>query len=665
VRWLAASLLLAGALPARAAPAARATGGDDLTELTLESLMQLKVVGASRYEQRVSEAPSYVSVVTREEIQRFGYRDLGAILRSMPGLFTSYDRSYTYLGIRGFAPPGDFGTRVLLVVDGHRMNNDVYDQALFGNEFPIDIDLVERVEFIRGPSSSVYGSNAFFGIINVVTRRGKKVDGVELSASAASYETFQGRATYGRAFKGGQEVLVSGTASGSQGQDLYFPEFNDPATNNGVAVNADGERRYAGFAKVVLGDFTLEGVTASRRKNDPTGRYGTTFNDSRNFVVDEASFVDVRYQHVFSGGLDLVARLFLDHTVYHGDYVYQPLVSRDYANGDWWGAELQAKKKVGERLLLTGGLEYRDNFRQEQGTYDVSPYDVTFHDKRRSSVWSAYLQGELRILPTLLVNAGLRYDHYDTFGGNWSPRVGVIWSPLKQTAAKLLYGSAFRVPNVYELYYADNVSLLPNPALRPETIDTYEAVVEQFLDLLGAHWKGTAAAYHYRTGGLIAAVPDPSNPAMTRFENSTAIEATGLELELDGRTPGGFGGRASYSIQQSRVAGGGLSVPNSPARTAKLNLFLPFLHNTFSLNPEVQYLTSRKTVPGKPREAVGGYAVCNLTLLVQEPVKKLDLSVTVYNLLGAIYSDPVGSEFLQSAIRQDGVNFRVKATYRF
>ena len=652
-------LLFAAVAPARAAAEA------DLTEMTLESLMQVSVVGASRYEQKLIEAPSYVSIVTRDDIRHFGYRNLIDVLRSIPGVYTTYDRNYNYAGVRGFNPPGDFNSRILLVVDGHRINEDIYDQAMFGNYFPFDIDLVERVEFVRGPSSSLYGSNAFFGIVNVITRRGGNLEGTELSASAASYRTFQGRATYGREYSRGPELLLSGTVSDSRGQDLYFPAFDDPATNNGVAVNADAEKFRNAFAKIAYGGFTLEGVTGYRKKNLPTGSYGTNFNDNRSYTVDEVTYLDLRYERDFSGGLDVTARLFWDHTRYYGEYIFGPVLNKDYANGNWWGSELQVKKKAWDRHLFTGGVEYRNNYQQDQGNYDVDPHNVILDDRRRSSVWSTYLQGEFRILPNLILNAGVRYDYYDSFGGNTSPRIGVIWSPWKKTTVKLLYGSAFRVPNVYELYYSDNVTLKPNPALQPETIDTYEAVLEQFVELFGIHWKGTLAGYHYRIKNLITAQADATDPAFSIFQNSDSIEANGLELELDGRTPSGLRGTASYSVQRAEVQDTGSSLANSPTSTAKLNLFLPIVRDKISLNPQVLYFSPRKTTTGRATETVGGYTVVNLTLFTQQLLKGLELSASAYNLLDKSYADPAGDELVQDVIAQDGRNYRVKATYRF
>ena len=144
----------------------------DLSEATLEQLGTMKVYSASKHLQAASDAPSSVTVVTADEIQKYGYRTLADILKTVPGFFVTNDRNYSSVGVRGFARPGDYNTRILLLVDGHRLNDNVYDEAMIGTEFPINIDLIQRVEVIRGPVSSLYGSNALFAVINIITRRG-------------------------------------------------------------------------------------------------------------------------------------------------------------------------------------------------------------------------------------------------------------------------------------------------------------------------------------------------------------------------------------------------------------------------------------------------------------------------------------------------------------
>jgi len=167
-------------------------GALDEDSLFLEELPS--VFSASKYEQRLSEAPASVSIVTADEIRNYGYRTLEDILDSVRGFYTSNDRNYAYPGIRGFNRPGDYGTRILLLLDGQRLNDGIYDAAQIDREFRVDVDLIDRVEIIRGTGSSLYGSNALLGIVNVITKRGRDLKGVELAASGGSNDTKEGRA---------------------------------------------------------------------------------------------------------------------------------------------------------------------------------------------------------------------------------------------------------------------------------------------------------------------------------------------------------------------------------------------------------------------------------------------------------------------------------------
>ena len=110
-----AVLALAGAFPALSAPT-------DLTALSLEQLLDVNVIGATKYEQKQNEVAAAVSVITRQEIKAFGWRTLDEALTSLPGVHLTYDRQYTYLGTRGFGLPGDYNTRVLVTIDGNRVN---------------------------------------------------------------------------------------------------------------------------------------------------------------------------------------------------------------------------------------------------------------------------------------------------------------------------------------------------------------------------------------------------------------------------------------------------------------------------------------------------------------------------------------------------------------
>ena len=231
---------------------------EDLTEVSLEDLMNVTIETVSKFEQRVIESPAFVTIITSDDIKKYGYRNFTDILRSVPGLFVNYDRNYHYVGLRGFSRPGDYNTRFLLLVDGHRVNDNVYDTAPIGTDFLVDIDLIDRVEVIQGPSSSLYGTNAFFGIISVKTKSGKDYKALEISGEGGSFTTFKGRSTYGNKFQNGLEMLLSGSMYNSEGnRKLYYREFDSPATNYGIAKGCDDERYGSFFGKLSFNRFTF------------------------------------------------------------------------------------------------------------------------------------------------------------------------------------------------------------------------------------------------------------------------------------------------------------------------------------------------------------------------------------------------------------------------
>ncbi len=244
----------------------------NLMDMSLEDLMKVEidsVYGASGFKQQVVDAPASITIITADEIKRYGYRNLADILRNVPGFYVTNDREFSYLGVRGFGPPGDFNSRVLLLLDGHWTNDNVTGGAVFGSEMPFDIDLIERVEVIRGPNSSIYVASALLAIVNVVTKRGRDCKGLTVSEELASYRTYKSRLTYGRQFKNGLDVLLSGSYDYSHGPDqLYFKEFNNPATNYGLAENANGGRWSGEFAKLSYRGLRLEGASLACRAGD-------------------------------------------------------------------------------------------------------------------------------------------------------------------------------------------------------------------------------------------------------------------------------------------------------------------------------------------------------------------------------------------------------------
>ena len=623
------------------------------------------VFSASKYEQKVTEAPARINIVTAKEIEAYGYQTLADILRSVPGFYTTYDRNYFYTGVRGFGIPGDYDTRILTLVDGHRQNENIYDSNSTNRGFVVDVDLIERVEIVRGPASSLYGSSAFFGVVNVITKSGRDIQGTEVSAAGGSFESYQGRISYGDKFSNGLEMLLSGTYYESAGQhELYYPEFDDPATNNGIAVDADDQRAPNLFAKLSLGGFTLTGVYAEVEKGIPTASYETVFNTTRTRTTEERSYLDLSYQGLLDSGADISGRIFYDYYAYKGDYLYDYSDAGDLsdlqnfvdeAHGSWWGGEAQISQTLFEHHRFTLGAEYRNSIKEEQEEYDA--FEVYLDSHTDNYIVGIYLQDEYRIKDNLILNLGVRYDKFDNVGSTTNPRAALIWSPLEATTLKLIYGSAFRAPNPYELYFHDgNLTQKAPDSLESENIDTYEFILEQRLN---NSLNLVASVYRNEIENLITLDTDPADDLLV-FVNQGDATATGAELELYGSWSDGWSGAVSYTYQDAENALGEWLV-NSPRNMAKLNVIAPLL-SKLSAGLEVQYQSERKTITGNETDS---FVVTNLTLFSQDSIDGLQVSLSVYNLFDKTYSNPGSEEHAQDQIEQNGRTFWLKLDYTF
>ncbi len=639
--------------------------------MSVEQLIELKVstvYGASKHWQEVAQAPSAVSILTAEEIKLHGYRTLADLLRSVRGLYVSYDRNYSYLGIRGFNRPGDYNTRTLLLIDGHRINDHIQDGALVGNEFLLDVDLIDRVEIIRGPGSSIYGNNAFFGVINIITKTGGAVDGAEVSGEAGRFQTYKGQFTYGKTLNNGLTMLFSGSYFDSQGPGkLFYKEYDAPESNNGVARHVDDEAFYSAFGTLSWSGFTLAGGYRSREKGIPTGSFDTVFNSRRNRTIDTRGYADLSYQQRLPGEVELQARLFYDHFGEDGHYLTdvapapppQLVLNLDRFRGDWWGSEVKASKTLFERHTLTLGAELRDNWRQDLANFNERPRTVYLDDRRNSWVWAFYGQAEVVLRTNLTFHVGVRYDYSDTFGDELSPRLALLYAPLAKTTVKLIYGRAFRAPNHYELFYNDGgLSSEANPHLRPEFINTYEAIWEQQLP---RDCRLSLAGFYYRINDLITLAEDPPT-GLLQFRNLQDVEAWGGELEVERHWSSGLRARASYSSQWANDLRTGERLSNSPRHLAKFNLIVPLMSEELFTALELQYTSGSRTLTGHSADA---FWIANLSFFSQKLVRNLELSASVYNLFATKYGFPGSGEHRQDILEQDGRSFRVKVTYHF
>ncbi len=650
-------------------PLAAQETAPNILDMSLEELMKVEVdsvYGASGYKQRVTDAPASITIVTADEIKRYGYRTLADVLSSVPGFYITYDRNYSYLGVRGFSRAGDYNSHILLLVDGHRVNDNLYDEAFIGTDFPVDIDLIDRVEVIRGPNSSLYVASAFLGVINVVTKRARDASGLTASGVLSSYGTYTSRLTYGHQFENGLAMLLSGTYYDSHGQDrLYFKEFDTPRTNHGIAEDLDGDRFHQVFSKLSYSGFTLEGAYGSRGKNVPTASFGTIFNDPAERTVDARGYLDLKYDHSFGSDWGYVGHVYYDNYKYNGTYPYDysesggpgRVLNHDIGDGQWWGTDFALSKKIRENQTFIVGSEYRDNFQQYQSNYDVQPFTQHLNDHRTSTIWGVYAQDEIRLRRNLVLDLGLRHDHYSTFGGTTNPRGALIYTPIEKTTVKLLYGQSFRAPNAYELYYT-SPGQAANPQLKPETVKSTELIVEQYFD---SHFQLAVSAYYYPIRGLIGTETDPVS-RNSSYQNSQRVDLKGTEITLTRQSPTGLESGISLGFQDAKSLGSGGRLTNSPRVLSQANLSVPLLHKKLFASMNLRYVSTRRTLAGSD---AGAYVVPNFTLFSQKALKGWEVSASMYNAFDEIYSDPASGTQQQDIIFQDGRNFRLKFTYRF
>lgn len=630
-----------------AAPASAA----DLSEMALEDLLRVDVVSASRFAQSVAEAPATVSVIGEEELRSHGYRNLAEALVTLPGVYSSYDRGYTLLGVRGFNRPGDYGSRLLLLTDGARRNDPLYDQALFGNEAPIEIDWVKRLEFVAGPASAVYGSNALFGTVNTVMLDGADVDGYRVTLDAGTNDSKHVGLIAGKKLEGDREWFVGFSAYKSDGADLDFPAYN--GATNGKANGLDGEDYQKLYAKYRWGNWRLTANWSSREKDIPTGWYDTTFGESGTTAKDESRLIELRYDGDVSNGWQPSFRVFNGSYRFDGDYNYDPDPNtKDRAQSDWTGTELQMAYTGIAQHRLVMGVDAQWNTRVEQQYYEADSGTMILDTNDTSRTVGLYAQDEWRFHPQWLLNVGLRYDKHSDYDAVTSPRAALIWQPTQRLSLKGIVGSSYRTPNAYERFYNDNGdSQNANPDLQPEEVSSVEvATVYRF----GSSGRLEVSAYRNEITDLIDQVTDSSG--VSTFINQDKVYARGVEVDAENHWAGGVSLRGSIAWQESEKDDGSELV-DSPTWLGKVVLGVPVAFG-WTASGEILGVSSRKGDNGD----VPGYGIVNMSVFSAPAARFGQFSLSIYNLGDKKYDAPTSSYMPHESIEQDGRQFRLRWT---
>ncbi len=604
---------------------AKAEGGAELAGVPFEQLVKREVVTGSTLARQISDSPSAVAIVTAEDIRTYGYRTIGDVINSMRGLYTTGDRRYQYLGGRGFGAPGDYTGRIMVLIDGYVTQDTLFNQAYIDESGLLDLALVERVEYVPGTGSVTYGNNAMLGIINIVTRKGSDFNTLQLSAEAGSHDTYRQRATFGKRFDNGADLLLSASKLDSQGQNLYFPAYDTPANNHGWANGIDDERNKRFFGKFSYEGFTIEGGYVDRAKTVPTKATQFSVFNTPFTIDDENSYLNASYETDLGLYLYSASRFYFGHYAHEGHRIIDdptPYAQRKHG-AEWWGVDQKFVGKWFANHSIVFGMEYRNDYSQYLSRAYFYPdgrvdgrYSVKENYSRNTT--SIYVADEYRFHEHWRLNLGVRYDKASDLEGNWSPRVALIYQPNFRTTLKASYSEAFRMPN------ADDRSFYRSGAM-PEYVAAKELVVQHDLN---RQMRITGSLYEYRRSKQQVDVTGVGDYAAVGNSLSR-----GAELEFEARWDNGVRAKTSGAWQHSHGTDGQDAI-NSPDLLGKFQLTSPLPGDWLRAGLEAQYLGSRLTTE---RRRLGGVTLANLTLSTERKWHGLSASFSVRNLFNRDY----------------------------
>lgn len=648
------------------------------TAVEVRLRLEQEVTAASRQAESIFDAPASVTILPQEELRAFGFQTVWDALGGLRGIYQSNDLTYPSLGFRGFSQPQDYGNRVLTLTDGHVMNDDLLGSSYVGYDARSDLMDVERIEVVRGPGSALYGTNAFFGVINVVTRDADTL--LRPHASVATDGFRSGRLRVGGGTRFNREAGFWASASGilAQGDDLHLPELS--GAEDGMVRGADGFYAAGASARAWYGDFTLQGSWHRRRKNVPTGAFDSLVGDPRTVAQDSRGFVELRWEPRFSAEVSLSTRVFLDYYEYEGDFAYDPPgalnpetgVVRDRWLGYWTGGEARLMLRPWEWLNITAGVEARGSIVAEL----TSENDVDgryLDEDPRFFVLGGYVVAEVKPIEPLTINVGGRYDFVSTFAdGAFSPRAAVIVRPWERGIIKLIGGSAFRAPSVYELRYNDGgVTQIAPDSLSPERIWTGELEVTQRID---EDLSAIASVFYNYIESPITTEVIPTG--QLRYTNSTDVAQTlGAEAELRREWRQGWMLSLSYSYQRTRI--GDLFSDADEARLTSSPEHLVGFRGAAPIVPQLLTIALRLRVesarlglrafPDGSSQLVAGDVPVLADLILSGEVSEIGLSYAlgVRNALDWQYRYPGGEDISVPFLPQPGRTFFLQTTLRF
>lgn len=645
---LALALASSGAAAAPQAEAAAEPSLEELLRIELpRSRGELGVSTAGRLAQSADLAPAVTHVLTRQEIERLGLRRFTDVLRRLPGFHARDGQEFARVSVRGIGP-GDFNGRVLFLLDGMRLNENIYDAGQIDLDFVLDVSLIERVEFIPGPGSALYGSNALLGVVNVVTQRADRWAGPQVQVGVGKGGERQGRLSLGQRLEDGSEWLMAFSFA----RDPQLPQLISslqPFEDDTRPYDWDDARR--ALLSWRSGGLQLRALGVSRVRGlpgyvEPLDAFRQSRDDTRIQIANGS------WQGRLGSAWDVEAALTLQQLRYRRDDPFFEseavgvVTDRFEALGRWAIVEARAGREWAENHYLLTGLEWQRDALQ-RFRYEIYGFDRVDenHQGRRLGL---FLQDEWRLGERQRLVLGLRADRQAQRPWRLSPRLSWAWSPQPGHSLKLIWGEALRVPNRFEV--ETNV-FMEQPAPGDERSAAFELAYER---PLGDTWRLRWSLYRMALRRPIEA------DAEGAYRNGSGERVLGTDLGLEARGKSGWELQLAASLLQPRRADGSRSAL-VPTAQLKWMLSLP-LHAQWRLAWH-GWAQSRRHGDEASGGSLPGYAVGQVHLLWQADAH-WQLFAGVQNAGGRRWLEPRFSGEARAPFAHRGEHWQLGATWR-
>lgn len=503
---------------------------------TLEELSKVRVIAASKNLESTLDSPSSITVFTRAEIRRMGLNSLTDLLNLVPGMQALFEPTEGRDNLlQGRGTPESYGQSFLLLLDGQRLNEHYTGGYTLANRF-IALENLDRVEIIRGPGSALYGSNAFNGVINLITAR--HLNNLTLEAGTLAF----GKA--GVNLSGGEGPFAYSAflqASRDQGYRYESPfdryhlqtSTRDPREGLDALANLEWGKGFLQLRHTQhhLGDFYTfrrldDGVNSDRNAQSHV-RLGTQLELSPQ-LTGTVALSTTRTTWTYEGRLALQgtqpAELLQGSKLVHDSV--EATADFAYALDDTHRLNFGASHE--EAWIPIASI--LSNFDPITGAY-VGAYteftggDYRFVENRRRDLHGIYFQHQARWSDRWSSTLGIRHDRYNDVGSSTNPRASLIFAPSPADRLKLMIGTAFRAPGLGDLYDRDAGVTSGNPKLGPIRVHTTEFAYQH----QGEGWQGALTAFDNRATRLLSSVNLPNGD--TQVENVGSNHNQGFELE--------------------------------------------------------------------------------------------------------------------------------------